>query len=437
MSHPNILYLHSHDTGRYIQPYGYAVPTPHLQKLAGESVVFRQAFCANPTCSPSRAALLTGQCAHSSGMLGLAHRGFRLKDYDQHLARVLRTSGGYESILCGVQHEAHGPNAATEIIGYDRELTCPGSQTGRVVADFLRSRPRQPFFLSAGFFQTHRRFPEPACDHPLTDPRYVRPPVFLPDTPETRQEMAAYNTMARDLDAQYGQILTALDESGLADNTIVLCTTDHGVAFPFGKCNLTDHGIGVLLMLRGPAGTQLTGGRLIDAIVSHVDVFPTLCELIGIDKPHWLEGRSLMPLVRGEVEAIHDAIFAEVNYHAAYEPMRAVRTQRYKYIKRYDGRSKPVLPNCDDGLSKTLVHADWMERGVEEEMLFDLLLDPQESNNLIGRPEMQPVLDELRGRLDQWMRQTDDPLLRGPIPLPEGAIATPPDQYSPEPARPG
>src|SRR5947207_3061874 len=83
-SSPNILYLHSHDTGRYIQPYGYAVPTPNLQKLASEGFLFRRAFDAAPTCSPSRAALLTGHCPHENGMLGLAHRGFSLNDYNQH-----------------------------------------------------------------------------------------------------------------------------------------------------------------------------------------------------------------------------------------------------------------------------------------------------------------------------------------------------------------
>ena len=86
---PNILYLHSHDTGRYIQPYGYAVPTPNLQNFAEQGVIFRQAFCGGPTCSASRAVLVTGQCAHSSGMIGLAHRGFILKDYSQRHDRSL------------------------------------------------------------------------------------------------------------------------------------------------------------------------------------------------------------------------------------------------------------------------------------------------------------------------------------------------------------
>src|SRR5438128_29326 len=90
---PNILYLHSHDSGRYLQPYGHAVPTPSLKKLAAEGVLFRRAFSAAPTCSPSRAALLTGQYAHQSGMLGLAHRGFSLNDYRKHMWCTLRHGG--------------------------------------------------------------------------------------------------------------------------------------------------------------------------------------------------------------------------------------------------------------------------------------------------------------------------------------------------------
>jgi arylsulfatase A-like enzyme len=92
-THPNILYIHSHDTGRYIQPYGFDVPTPNLQKLAGEGILFRQAFDAAPTCSTNRASLLTGQCPHNSGMLGLAHRGFSLNDYNQHIINWLRPHG--------------------------------------------------------------------------------------------------------------------------------------------------------------------------------------------------------------------------------------------------------------------------------------------------------------------------------------------------------
>lgn len=427
MSTPNILYLHSHDTGRYIQPYGHAVATPHLQRLAEEGVLFRRAFCAAPTCSPSRAALLTGQAPHSSGMLGLAHRGFALHDYGQHLVHTLRRAG-YRSALCGVQHVAR--DAST--IGYDTILPTASRHAQDVApaaAEFLRSRPTQPFFLDVGFFETHREFPEP-----VDNPDYCLPPAPLPDTPAVRQDMAAYKASARALDDGVGQVLEALDAAGLAQETLVIYTTDHGLAFPGMKCNLTDHGIGVSLILRGPGG--FTGGQACDAMVSHIDLFPTLCELIGLEPPPWLQGHSLLPVIRGEVAEIHDAIFAEVTYHAAYEPQRAIRTQRYKYIRRFGDRRRPVLPNCDDSPSKDVwLQAGWREREVAAEQLYDLVFDPNETCNLVDEPGLQEVRSELQARLQRWMEETDDPLLHGPVPPPPGAQINDPDGLSPrEPA---
>ena len=108
MERPNIIYIHSHDTGRYVQPYGHAVPTPNIQRLAAEGVLFRQAFCANPTCSPSRASLLTGQAAHSCGMTGLVNRGWTLERPEELLPRVLRDNG-YHTVRAGIQHVVRDP----------------------------------------------------------------------------------------------------------------------------------------------------------------------------------------------------------------------------------------------------------------------------------------------------------------------------------------
>lgn len=432
MRFPNILYLHSHDTGRLIQPYGHAVPTPRLQRFAEEGVVFRNAFCAAPTCSPSRAALLTGRWAHQTGMLGLAHRGFGLADYSQHLAHTLRAAG-YDCTLAGIQHVAAEGDRPADRCGYHRRLETTHQTRGRVVADFLRNTPpKQPFFLDVGLFETHRGFPEPACDSPLTDPRYVRPPAFLPDTPETRRDAAAFNTMALAMDRQYALVLDALDAAGLSDNTLVIVTTDHGPAYPFAKCNLTDAGIGVLLMARWPESPLFEPGRVVDSMVSHVDVFPTLCDLLGIDRPAWLQGESLRPILAGERDEVRDELFAEVTFHAAYEPQRCVRTRRYKYIRRYDARTAPVLPNCDDSPSKSAVlDVGWCDHPRPDEQLFDLALDPNEMSNLVDRPEMQAVRDDLRARLDRWMAATDDPILRGlPVPPPPGATLNLPDQRS-------
>ncbi len=430
MAYPNILYIHSHDTGRYVQPYGHDVPTPYIQRLAEQGVLFRQNFCAAPTCSPSRAALLTGQCAHSSGMLGLAHRGFSLHDHSQHIVRTLREAG-YRSTLVGVQHVARDAG----VIGYDRIIPLRSASVDDVApaaADFLSYAPSEPFFLSVGFFETHREFPSPGPDE---DARYCLPPHPLPDTPRTRQDFAAFRASARTFDRGVGAVIEALDANDLGENTLVICTTDHGIAFPGMKCNLTDHGIGVMLVMRGPGG--FSGGQVCDAMVSHVDLFPTVCDLLGIAPLPWLQGRSMLPLMRGEVDQIREEVFAEVTYHAAYEPQRAVRTQRWKYIRRFADRTGPVLANCDESPSKDVwLENGWAGRALAREQLYDLAFDPNEAYNLAGDPSAAQVLDDVRGRLDRWMHETDDPLLRGPVPAPSGARVNDPDARSPnEPTR--
>lgn len=424
---PNIVYLHSHDTGRHISPHGVAVRTPNLQRLATQGVLFRQAFCAAPTCSPSRAALLTGTSAHETGMLGLAHRGFRLSDPSRHLPRVL-AGLGYQAALCGIQHEA--AHADIPLLGYQHIEPTNHQQSGATAARLLDGgRLREPFFLSVGLYQTHRVFPGPARADPTTDPRYVEVPGYLPDLPAVREDIAALNTMAASMDEQYGLVLDALDRNGLADITLVLCTTDHGIAFPNGKCTLRDSGIGVLLILRGPGG--FAGGKVVDAMVSHLDVAPTIFDTIGLDPPDWYQGHSLRPLVDGSTTSVRDELFAEVTYHAAYEPQRGVRTGRWKYIRRFDGRDKPVLPNCDDSITRSaLLEANRFPRPVEE-ALFDLLADPTEMNNLAGDERFADVKRDLRERLDAWMRRTNDPLLHGPVPPPPGAVLNDPDQFSP------
>lgn len=429
----NIIYMHSHDTGRYVSPYGYNVRTPALHRFAQQGVLFRQAFCANPTCSPSRGALLTGQYAHSAGILGLAHRGFPLPHFDHHLVNTLKPAG-YHTVLAGVQHVAR--HSEVDQIGYDERLEIPGEGVARaeVAAEYLRkqAKQRQPFFMDVGFVEMHRDFPDHDAED---DPRYMQPPAPFGDTPETRKDMADYATMVNRLDKAMGIVLDTLDRTQLNQNTLVIVTTDHGIAFPAMKCNLTDHGIGVMLMMRGPFATGFTSGKCIDALVSHIDVFPTLCALAGIGKPGWLQGESLVPLVNGEVKHVRDEVFAEVNWHASYEPKRCVRTQRYKFIRRYDGRNTPVLPNCDASITKDFwLEHGWKDRPIPSEALYDLYFDPHEANNLLGRtdgPDVSDVYEDLTGRLDRWMRETDDPILKGPLTPPPGSKTNPPDQLSP------
>ncbi|MGQ9663126.1 MAG: sulfatase family protein [Kiritimatiellia bacterium] len=425
MSQPNILYLHSHDTGRWIQPHGYAAPTPNLQRFAEQGVLFRQAYSCAPTCSPSRAALLTGQYPHCCGMTGLTHRGWSLNDPSQHLANFLRQHG-YSSVLAGVQHEANPLLAEPwKTLGYQRYLG-ESDQAHIRAAEFLTRSPPQPFFLSVGFAQTHRPFPSETM---YDKPAYCLPQPPLPDTPETRIDVARFKAALRTLDYRMGVVLRALDQSGLTAHTLVICTTDHGPAFPRMKCNLTDAGIGVMLIMRGPGG--FSGGQVCDALVSQIDLFPTICELAQIEPPPWLQGVSLLPLIRGEKSEIREEVFAEVTYHAAYEPQRCVRTARWKYIRRFEKRPHLTLVNCDDSESKSL----WMRYGwgalpPEEEALYDLVFDGCEMNNLASVPIATDVLREMRERLFRWMQQTDDPLLKGWVAPPPGARVHDPDAIS-------
>lgn len=416
--------MHTHDTGRYIQPYGYPVSTPHLMKLARDGVVFRNAFCTAPTCSPSRAGMLTGMTPHECGMLGLTHRGFPLYDYRKHIVSFFKKSG-YETALAGIQHVA--PDL--EMIGYDKILSQERPDMRAIgfdsvsydrnnaafVSEYLKKATR-PFFLSFGMYNTHREFPEVSSE---IQSDYILPPFQMFDNPTTRKDMAGFLTSARIMDECAGRVLDALKEAGLERDTLVIFTTDHGIAFPQMKCTLYDSGIGVSLIMKLEG--KIEGGWVTDALVSQIDLFPTLCEFLGLDKPDWLEGQSLYPILVRRTEKIREQIFAEVSFHAGYEPMRCIRTERYKLIRFFDDHQDIIPVNIDDGISKDFLIANgYLSWKREKVMLFDLYLDPLERTNLVNSEAYREIYHDLSDRLFQWMRDTHDPLLAGKIPKPKG-----------------
>lgn len=423
MNPPNLLILHAHDMGRYNSLYGHDLPTPHLQAWSKDAVIFRHAHCAAPTCSPSRAAMLTGMVAHRTGVLGLTHRGWDMNDQNKHLATILKKAG-FHTAMAGVQHEfdVKGPCPYQEVLSSpDKPGLGRDRQTAEAAAAYLKSNPKGPFFLWAGFFYPH--LPHPPADADLPAHRMLAPPC-LPDTPQSREDWAGYATALREADKSMGLILNALEESGLAPNTLVLVTTDHGVPFPGMKCRLTQHGTGVTLALKDPRKPM--GGKVCDSLVSHLDVLPTLCDLLGVPIPPNLDGVSLKPLLAGETDRARDDLFAEVSYHATYEPMRSVRTARYNYIRRFEPNPKPACANIDRSRAKTL----WVEHGYSEylldtEELYDTLFDPQENRNLARDPRCQGTLLDMRGKLKWWMEKTQDPLLNGDIPSPGAHFVDP------------
>ena len=306
----------------------------------------------------------------------------------------------------------------------------PGNHVEQVTpaaVQFLRNKPQQPFLLTVGYQETHRKYRKAEAQD---DPSYIQPPPPIPDDPACRRDMADFHATVRKLDWGVGEVMAALEAAGLAENTLVISTTDHGIAFPKMKCSLYDGGMGVHMVMRGPG--VFSGGKVCDAMISHIDVFPTLCDVLKIVPPPWLQGRSFLPVLRGEAQEINDAVFAEVNYHAAYEPKRAVRTKEWKYIRHFGDYTHPVLPNCDDGPSKTLwVENGWAKQSIPREELYDLMFDPNERNNLAGNPSHDATLQKMQKRLSDWMIATNDPLLHGPIKAPPGARINPQSGISP------
>lgn len=413
-TNPNVVLLITHDTGRYLSPYGIeTVDTPNCARLAGESAVFQNAFCAAPQCSPSRAALVTGRYPHANGVMGLTHSdfGWALPETEPCIARLFGPAG-YQTWLLGLQHETK--DAAT--LGFDHvDLGWSILDLPQHLEPLLAGRDeRAPFFCQIGCFETHR--PWNVWGTEPDDSLGVHVPPYLHDGPETRAELASFQGLVKRFDTGLGQLLDLLESHNLRDNTILVVTTDHGIAMPMAKATLRDPGIETFLFMRFPEGGWPTAQRE-RALISNVDVLPTLLEATGISLPNTIQGRSFLPLLQGRPFDSRDVIFAEKTFHGMYDPMRCIRTQRYKYIHYFEKSEIHKLPSdiVGGGASRDLGVAIWREAPEE---LFDLQADPNETANLATDPSHARVRDELRARLAQWMIDTDDPLRHGPIASP-------------------
>ena len=416
---PNVLVITCHDLGRHLGCYGIpTVQSPNLDRLAGEGVRFAGAFCTAPQCSPARASLFTGRYPHANGVMGLCHGrfGWDLNHDEQHLAAMMAGSGRH-SVLAHHQHETRRPDD----MGYDRILVGDAVHpAGRVVDEvsaFLKTRTSAdaPFFLQLGFFEPHRPFE--IWDTPPDDERGVTIPPWLVDDAGARAEFAGFQGAIRSLDRAIGRLLAALDGAGLAANTIVVFTADHGIPFPRAKCSLYDPGLEVALIVRWPAG-GLPDGSVPDPMVSHLDVVPTLLDLCGAPIPANLHGRSLAPLLRGETWEPRDAVFGQITHHDYCDPRRCIRTRTHKLIVNFTNAPFFMDPS-QAWRPKTITKDPADPAGTTHDPveLYDLMADPGETCNLARSDAHRTTCRELLRRLHRWMQETSDPMLQG-IPTP-------------------
>ncbi len=439
MTDPNILIIHCHDLGQHLGCYGVqTVQTPEIDRLAAEGVLFRNNFCVSPSCSPSRAAIFTGRYPHNNGVMGLCHANFAwdLHPTERHLAEYL-ADVGYRTAAVGVVHET---GSGPERCGY-QEYASPvrAAPAATAAVEFLKKyagEPGRPFFLSVGFFEPHR-LPYPDTDPPQEhgfcfpdfspdDELGIQVPGYLRDTPGTRQELAELQGAIRHVDQQVGNILNALESFGLQEDTLLIFTTDHGIAMPRAKCSLYDGGIQTVFILRLPNRPGWNGSKTIHSLVSNIDILPTILDLVGAEEyfrsevtPE-IQGRSLAGMLDGREYNPRQEIFAEMTYHDYYDPRRCIRTESHKLIMNFS--TAPFFMDPSQSWRPRSDTVSPPNRAVDyhpDFELYDLQMDPWEKENLAGKPEFQSLEIGLLQCLYRHMVETADPLLMGAVMNPQ------------------
>ncbi len=424
----NILLITADDLGHQLGVYGDTqARTPEMDRLAEEGVRFQNAYITHASCSPSRSSMLTGMYPHENGQIGLSHVGYALKEGVPLLPNLLRDAGYRTGVMGKVHVEPFEWFEWDEYIGKSVNTRDVAAMRDRAV-QFIRESGDQPFFLMVNYSDPHRPMPDQVKGIPENPvgPQEIEPFPFLAgaDSPGVRKEVAGfYNSVAR-LDVGIGMMLSALQDMGKAENTVVVLLGDHGPPFTRAKTTCYEAGIRVPLLIRFPDGAY--SGDVNNELVSSIDLAPTLLELAGASVPVGMTGTSLMPLLREpDTVSWRKVLGAEYTGHhgaGGYYPRRSVRKGRYKLIfTLLEDQPNPITavdgcsawaasrePRFDGTLTREVMNRHHQPSEFE---LYDLGEDPYEFDNLADRPEFAEVLKEMKNALRQWQEETSDPLL--------------------------
>ncbi|XP_075213188.1 N-sulfoglucosamine sulfohydrolase isoform X2 [Lycorma delicatula] len=433
--------------------------TPNLDALGKKSLIFNNAYTSVSSCSPSRSAILTGLPNHQNGMYGL-HNGihhFNSFDGINSLPNILSK----HTIRTGIIGKKHvGPKQAYKFDYEETEENNSILQVGRnitriklLVRDFLSQNKSQPFFLYVGFHDPHRC----AHTHPkygifcerfgsgepdmgripdwtpiIYEPDQVQLPYFVQDTPSARVDVAAQYTSISRLDQGVGLVLSELKDAGYLNNTLIMYTSDNGIPFPAGRTNLYDSGVAVPLLMSAEEFPKRRN-QVTYSMTSLLDITPTLLDWFNIPPPNDtnMMGHSLIPLMIQEpMPTEDDAVYGSHSLHeiTMYYPMRSIRTHGYKLIHNINyGMPFPIdqdfylSPSFQDILNRThhKLALPWYRTLHEyywrsEWQLFNLHLDPEETDNIADDNKYKAVFKKLKKKLLTWQNVTDDPWICAP-----------------------
>lgn len=417
--------------------YGCAVKgtTPNIDRFASEGLRFSNAHVNIAVCQPCRGTIATGRYSHRSGVIGFNHINADFPTLFTEMQGV-----GY---LCGILGKV-GHSTPDVSFKWDMERDQKELGQGRdpkayynYVKEFIckAADAGKPFFLEANSHDPHRPFAGSDQEKKmrkksvLQDPSKtfttdeVTVPGFLPDIAPVRKEIAEYYSSVRRCDDTVGAVLKALKETGQESNTMVIFLSDHGMALPFAKTNCYLHSTHTPWIVRLPGVTG--AGKVCDELIATIDVMPTVLEAAGMGAVKGVDGRSFLPLLRGEKQDGRDSVFTQffVTSGKRQYPMRCVQNQRFGYIynpcsdgkfvfknESQSGRTFKAMQEAAKTDSYIASRVKLFQYRVEEEF-YDFGNDSDALHNLINDADSQDAIDEMRFELLAWMKQTDDPVL--------------------------
>lgn len=410
---PNFLLIIADDcTWSDLEIYGGQAKTPHLKALAAEGMKFERCFQSSPTCSPTRHNLYTGLYPVKSGAWPNHTMAY---DHVKSIAHYLQ-AGGYRTHLSG---KTHIEPKSVFPFEYSADKKKPDLAA---INTFLGecSAEKKPFLLIAASTEPHS--PHNKGDASAYPPGKIKLSPIQADTPATRKTLSAYFAEVTYFDSQVGEILAALDAKGLKDDTIVIVLSEQGYDLPFAKWTCYDAGLHSGCVVRWPG--KVKRGSTNRAIVEYTDVVPTFLDAAALPIPEVLDGKSFLPVMLGEKDSHKSFTFAQETSKGiiagpVHYGIRSIRGERYRYIRNLTPevafentttKHQPFLSWVKAGKNGNEQAAklaqDYQHRPAEE--LYDCESDPWNRNNLIADQSLEPVVKDLKQRLDAWMKSQGD-----------------------------